>query len=220
MASGTESRNDALSRERIVEAAIAILDNEGEGALTFRVLAARLGTGSGAIFRHVADKSDLLAAATSQVIAHVTAEVGDADSRDAIRAIALGAFDAIDVHPWVGTQLSREPWQPAMGDIFESVGSRLHALGVPECAQFDAASAIVNCVLAAAAQNTAAARFLAPDADREAFLTAVSGGWMEADPAKYPFVSRMRAKLRDHDDRQQYLAGVDLILAGIATLTT
>ena len=46
----TERRTDALSKARIVEAAIKILDDEGEGALTFRALAARLATGSGAIY--------------------------------------------------------------------------------------------------------------------------------------------------------------------------
>jgi len=38
----TERRADALSKDRIVEAAIEILDADGESALTFRALAARL----------------------------------------------------------------------------------------------------------------------------------------------------------------------------------
>jgi AcrR family transcriptional regulator len=46
----TERRTDALSKERIVETAIEILDADGESALTFRVLTARLATGTGAIY--------------------------------------------------------------------------------------------------------------------------------------------------------------------------
>ena len=49
-----------------MEAAIEILDAEGADGLTFRALAARLTTGSGAIYWHVADKDALLAAATDQ----------------------------------------------------------------------------------------------------------------------------------------------------------
>src|ERR1700761_4054738 len=64
-----ERRTDALSKERIVEAAIAILDADGDAALTFRALATRLATGSGALYWHVADKNDLLAAAAADVIA-------------------------------------------------------------------------------------------------------------------------------------------------------
>src|SRR5512142_2964988 len=68
-------RTEALSRERIVAAAIDILDDGGEGALTVRALAARLATGSGAIYWHVADKNELLAAAADEVIARVITAV-------------------------------------------------------------------------------------------------------------------------------------------------
>jgi hypothetical protein len=37
-------------------------------------------------------------------------------------------------------------------------------------------------------------------------------------PAKYPFVRQMATQLRDHDGRAQFLAGIDLILAGIGTI--
>ena len=155
-----ERRTDALSKERIVEAAIEILDTEGESALTFRALAARLATGAGAIYWHVANKNDLLAAATDDVVARVmTGVVGNAEPRDAIRAIALGVFDAIDAHPWVGAQLSREPWS-AMLQIFEGIGGQIQALGVPERAQFDSASALANYILGVAGQNAAKARLL------------------------------------------------------------
>lgn len=125
-------RTDALSKERIVEAAIEILDSDGEGALTFRTLAAHLATGSGAIYWHVANKDDLLAAATNDVIARVMADLpGGARPREAIRALALGLFDAIDAHPWVGTQLSRAPWLAAIPQIFEGFGSRLEGSVCP-----------------------------------------------------------------------------------------
>jgi AcrR family transcriptional regulator len=211
-----ERRTDALSKERIVEAAIEILDADGENALTVRALTAHLATGSGAIYWHVANKNDLLAASTDDVIARVIAEViSGTEPREAIRAIALGVFDAIDAHPWVGAQLSREPWRPAVLQIFESVGSQLQALGVPGRAQFDCASALVNYVLGLAGQYAAAARLVPQGADRADFLATVTA---QLDPAAYPFVRRVTAQLREHDDREQFLAGLDLILAGIGTV--
>ena len=215
----TERRADALSKERIVEAAIEILDADGESALTFRALTARLATGSGAIYWHVANKHDLLLATTSEVIARVMTEVvGGAEPPEAIRAIALGVFDAIDAHPWVGAQLSREPWQFAMLQIFEGIGGRLQALGVPERAQFDSASALVNYILGVGGQNAANARLLPPGSDRAEFLGAAAQRWAQLDPAKYPFVRQIATQLREHDDREQFLAGIDLILAGITTV--
>jgi AcrR family transcriptional regulator len=209
-------RTDALSKERIVAAAIEILDAGGESALTFRALAACLETGSGAIYWHVAGKDELLTAATDDVIARVmTGVVGDAEPEEAIRAVALGVFDAIDAHPWVGTQLSREPWQAAILQILEGTGGQLQALGVPERAQFDCASAIVNYILGLAAQYAAAARLIPRGTDRSAFLGTVAARWAQLNPAEYPFVHQVAARLPEHDDRQQFLAGINLILAGI-----
>jgi hypothetical protein len=127
-------------------------------------------------------------------------------------------FDAIDAHPWAGAQLSREPWQSAVLQIFESIGGQLQALGVPRRAQFDCASALVNYVLGLAGQYAAGARLLAPETDRSAFLATVAARWAQLDPAQYPFMRQVAAQLREHDDREQFLAGIDLILAGIATV--
>src|SRR6204780_726813 len=214
----SERRTDALSKERIVEAAIDILDAEGEGALTFRALTARLATGAGAIYWHVANKGELLAATTNEVIARVMTDVaGGAEPQEAIRAIALGVFDALDAHPWVGTQLSREPWQATILQILEGVGGKPQALGVPERAQFDCASPLVNYILGLAGQYAAAARLLPCETDRSAFLATIAAQWAQLDPAKYPFVHQVATQLPGHDDRGQFLAGIHLILAGIPT---
>ena len=214
-----ERRTDALSKERIVAAAIEILDTDGESALTFRALAARLATCAGAIYHHVANKDDLLAAATGDVITRVMADLDPGpEPRDTIRAIALGMFDAIHAHPWVGTQLAHEPWQTAITQVFEGIGGQLQALGVPERAQFDSASALLNYLLGLAGQYAAGRRLLPRNADRRTVLAMITARWTGFAAAEYPFVHRMAAQLRDHDDRAQFLAGIDLILAGIATL--
>ncbi len=211
----TLRRADALSRLRIVQAAIEILDARGEAALTFRALATHLATGSGAIYWHVADRNDLLAAATREVFAPALAEVAnEAEPKAALRAIALGVFDAVDAHPWAGAHLSHEPWHPTVGEIFERVGQGLEALGVSADAQFHCASALTNYILGVAGQNAANARLLPDGSDRRTWLAAIATRWIEDDPESRPFVRRVAAQLREHDDRQQFLAGVDFILAG------
>lgn len=215
----TELRVDALSKERIVETAIEILDTGGESALTFRALTARLATGSGAIYWHVANKNDLLAATTDEVVSRVmTHVVGGTEPCEAIRAIALGVFDAIEAHPWLGSQLSREPWQFAVLQIFERVGVQLRALGVPERVQFDCASALLNFILGVAGQHAAAARLDQRVMDRSAFLATLAARWTQRDPQEYPFAHQVAPQLREHDDREQFLAGINLILAGIGTV--
>jgi AcrR family transcriptional regulator len=213
----TERRAEALSKDRIVEAAIAILDAQGEAALTFRALSTRLATGSGAIYWHVADKQTLLATATDaiiyQALSAATADSGD--PRAAIQTLMLAVFDAIEARPWVGAQMSREPWQSAALQVLEGVGGRLDALGVPDGAQFNAATALLNFILGVAGQNSAAARLDRRIGDRTDFLAAVAAQWTRRDPARYPFLHRIAGQLPGHDDREQFLAGIDFILTGI-----
>jgi AcrR family transcriptional regulator len=210
-------RMEALSRDVIVNAATEILDAEGEDALTLRALTVRLATGYGAIYHHVTDRDDLLAAATDHVIARIPGDgAADAEPRQALRAVAAGLFDAIVAHPWVGAQLHRDPWRPALLDIYESVSQQLQALGVPDRALSDSAGVLVNYILGVAGQNAANARALASSkTDRSAFLATVAAQWAQLDPVRYPSVRKAGAHLREHDDREQFLAGIDLILAGI-----
>ncbi|CAN5563598.1 TetR family transcriptional regulator [soil metagenome] len=213
-------RTEALSRDVIVTAATEILDASGEDALTLRALTVRLATGYGAIYHHVADRDDLLAAATDHVIARIVTDlVADAEPRQVLRAVSLGLFDAIVAHPWVGAQLTREPWRPALLDIYESVSKQLQALKVPARALSDSAGVLMNYILGVAGQNAANARALAAsNMDRSTFLAAVAARWSQLDPARYPSMHRAGTQLREHDDREQFLVGIDMILAGIKTV--
>jgi AcrR family transcriptional regulator len=221
----TQRRTEALSRERIVGAAVDLLDADGEGGLTFRALSERLATGPGAIYWHVTNKDELLAAATDALVSAALTD-GTPDPsvspQDRVRAVALGLYDAIDEHPWLGaqlgTQISRSPSGPVTPRIFESLGRPIRALGVPESSWFTATSALMYYVLGAARQNAANARTFSPDVDRAQFLDAASSGWEALDPDEYPFTRAVADQLRDHDDREQFLAGIALILAGVTAL--
>jgi TetR/AcrR family transcriptional regulator, tetracycline repressor protein len=58
-----------LSRELIVEQALALLDEDGPGALSMRRLADRLGVAPNALYTHVRGKADLVEALIDQVYA-------------------------------------------------------------------------------------------------------------------------------------------------------
>jgi AcrR family transcriptional regulator len=213
-----ERREEPLSRGRIVRAAVELLDDSGESGLTFRALAERLATGPGAIYWHISGKGELLGAATEAVIADaILTGSADAAPQKAVRTLALGVFDAIDVHPWLGTQLSLNPLGSPMLRVFESLGQQVRALGVPASAEFTAASALLNYILGVGGQNAANARAFGPGTDRTEFLNAVAAGWADLDPDEYPFTRGAAARLREHDDRAEFLAGLDLVLAGITT---
>ncbi|MFF4896174.1 TetR/AcrR family transcriptional regulator [Streptomyces sp. NPDC001068] len=230
----SQRRTEALSRERIVETAVELLDTAGEGGLTFRALTQRLATGPGAVYWHVANKEELLAAATEGVVT-AALETGPADPasatgpadparspRDGIRAVALALSGAIEEHPWLAAQLAaqlaRNPWGTVTARIFESIGRQVAALGVPESTWFTAASALLHYILGATGQNAVNAGGPGPEPDRAEFLGAVSAAWRELDPDDYPFTRAVADQMREHDDREQFLAGIDFVLTGITTL--
>ncbi|WP_428029677.1 TetR/AcrR family transcriptional regulator [Ancylobacter sp.] len=216
---GTQRREDSLSRDRIIEASIELLDSSGEGGLTFRALSERLATGAGAIYWHVANKSDLLTAACDAVIARTITSCGVGERPAAtIRALALGVFDAIDAHPWVGSALTQAPGQSPMVRILEPLGQQVRALGVPDDEQWAAVGTLLNYMLGVGGQNAANGQFgRARALDRTDFLDAVATAWSQLDAQEYPFTRSIAAALRSHDDRADFLAGIDLILRGITS---
>jgi AcrR family transcriptional regulator len=213
-------RVKSLSRDRIVEESIQLLDSEGETGLTFRVLSERLATGAGAIYWHISNKSELLAAACDAIIAR-TLDAGTlgATPKAKIRALALSLFDTMDAHPWLVSALSRAELHSPLLRIVEPLGQQVAALGVPLKEQRATVSALLGYILGVAGQNAANGLFARTRRiARSEFLEAVSTVWSELDPKEYPFTRSIAGELPGHDDRKDFLAGIDLILRGIDSL--
>ncbi|WP_199540281.1 TetR/AcrR family transcriptional regulator [Paraburkholderia kururiensis] len=212
-----QRREESLSPDRIVEASIALLDSSGEKGLTFRALSERLATGPGAIYWHIASKDELLIAACDAIVAHtMNAPVDGKTPKAIIRALALAMFDAIDEHPWVGSALTRAPGQLPMVRILERIGQQIRALGVPAEDEWATVSALLGYIVGVGGQNAANTQFAREQGlDRSNFLDEVSSVWSQFDPDKYPFTRSVAGQLRSHDDRVDFLAGIDLMLHGI-----
>lgn len=212
----TPRREESLSRERIIEASIELLDRSGEDGLTFRALSERLATGPGAIYWHIANKHDLLIAACDSIVARTMEEcVASATPEATLRALALAIFDTIDAHPWVGSVL-RAPGQLPIIRMVEGITRQVRALSVPDEDLWVAVSALFSFILGVGGQNAAHTQFARTQGlDRSHFLNAVATVWEQLDPDEYPCTRSLAAPLRTHDDRVDFLAGIDLILSGI-----
>lgn len=223
-----QRRNQVLSRERIIDTAIELLDAGGEGALTVRALTERLATGAGAVYYHVGTRDELLDTATETVITAALATKpaqASATPAEEIRAVALALFDAIADHQWLATRLTlqivRNPVGPVTVGIFERIGRQVGAVGVPRARWFDATSTLVHYILGAVSQN---ARIegdtsgIDPQTDREELFDATSAAWRELDPEGYPFMHAIAGQIRDHDDREQFITGIAVVLDGLTRL--
>src|SRR3954465_1998678 len=93
------TRRKPLSRERILDTALAILDEEGIEALSMRKLGQALGYEAMSLYNHVANKDDLL----DGILDLVLAEMDPPDPEGgiaAIRSSSLAAHEALRRHPW------------------------------------------------------------------------------------------------------------------------
>ncbi|MGA1801630.1 TetR/AcrR family transcriptional regulator [Rhizobium sp. HT1-10] len=212
----TVRRSSALTREGIITAAIEILDTAGETGLTFQSLSKKLKTGPGALYWHISDKSDLLAAACDAVIApKLEIQSVGATPQKIVRDIAGALFDTIDRHPWVGAALIRLPGKMPMVRVLECLGQQVGALNVPENDQWILVSTLLMYILGVAGQNAANAQLAQELAlERSHFLNEVSTAWSKLPMTGFAFTRSMAARLQNHNDREDFLSGVDIILRG------
>lgn len=92
-----------LDRTRVVAAAIALADRDGLEALSMRSLAGELGVVPMALYKHVGDKDDLLAAMFDSVITEYAEPSEESPWQRAVRERVLSARATLHQHPWVRT---------------------------------------------------------------------------------------------------------------------
>lgn len=218
--SPSAARAPSLSRERIVEAAIQLLDEGGESALTFRALSERLATGAGAIYWHVANKRDMLIAASDVIVdraMRARADSGKPATR--LRAVAMNMFDAMDTHPWVGSALTQEPGALPMARLFDRIGQQVRGLAVPKAQEWAVTSAFVHYILGVGGQNASNSKMAQEQGlERSSALATVAAAWERLDDEAFPVATSMAQQLATHDDREDFLTGITLLIAGIAAV--
>jgi AcrR family transcriptional regulator len=119
-----------LSRDRILAAALELVDRQGIDALSMRKLAQSLGYEAMSLYNHVANKDDLLDGILDLVLAEM--EPPQAHGRlPGIRTAALSAHEALKRHPWAATMLmSPGRIRPARIQHMEALLAALRGAGL------------------------------------------------------------------------------------------
>jgi len=97
-----------VPKERIVAAALKIVDDEGAEALSLRALAQRLDSSTATLYRHFANRAELIDQVVDQLFSAVPArpdELRDLAWEDACRAMATWMFENLRRHPNVAPLL-------------------------------------------------------------------------------------------------------------------
>jgi AcrR family transcriptional regulator len=90
-----------LSKERVLRAAIAFADEQGIEALSMRKLARELGVEAMSLYKHVANKDEILAGILDMVAGEIELPDGP-DWRTALRRNAISTRDVFARHRWAG----------------------------------------------------------------------------------------------------------------------
>ena len=215
-------RRTPHSLEAVLTEAIALLDEAGEPALTFRALAARLGGGVASIYWYVASRDELLDRATDAVMGQVLTATDDLlDGEDPVatlRAILLTVFDEMIRRPWFGSYMLRNTGlQPNSMRVFDRIGQQLMRLDLTPRQRFHAASSMISYVVGVATDmaQPPPPEFLESGLEPAQFLAMYAERWRALDPEEFPFVHEVADELAIHDDGDVFRSGLDLLLAGL-----
>jgi AcrR family transcriptional regulator len=89
-----------LSKERVLERAIALADKDGIDALSMRKLGQALGVEAMSLYNHVANKNELVTAMVDRVIEQFELPDDEPTWDAAIRRCAISAHDVLIEHQW------------------------------------------------------------------------------------------------------------------------
>src|SRR5690242_10552569 len=130
MTQKTTNARTRLSRPLVLQAAVALADEDGFDGFSMRRLAQELGVVPMALYKHVADKDELLDGMVDTVIAEFDPPDPGLDWKSGIRQRILAARRAVLRHPWARQAIeSRTNRTPAVLGYMDSVAGLFRAGG-------------------------------------------------------------------------------------------
>jgi AcrR family transcriptional regulator len=211
-----------LTRERIVAAAIELIEREGVDAVSMRRIAAELGSGVMSLYNHVPSKDALLDGVAEQVMSGIdfSSEPG-ASWEDQVRAQARAFRQIARAHPRCTMVVVSRPNASATG-----LRPIEHALATLRGAGFagDEAVRIVRAFVAYIVGSLLREVGVAPSVAQSQHQPVRQPGdgppirQHRLDPAEFPQVTSLAAELMHKDHDADFEFGLDLLVRAVADL--
>lgn len=124
------SPRQPLTRDRVLQAAIELVDRDGIGALTMRRLGAELGVEAMSLYKHVANKEEILDGIVESVVAEIEIPNEGVGWREAMRRRAISARDVLIRHSWaIGLLEARGSKGPVVLRYMDAILGSLRSAG-------------------------------------------------------------------------------------------
>ena len=207
---------EPLTRERIVAAAIAILDRDGLDAVSTRRVAEDLGTGSASLYAHVASRDELLELMVDRIAGEI--EVPEPDPArwpDQLRAYARHAQRVWSRHADITrASLASIPTGPNRLRVIEGLLAILRAAGFADQMAAWAVDRLQIYIDADVYEGSLYAAKIKQGLEVEEYLSSIRDYFRRLPADRFPVIASMADTIvADSDQRFEF--GVDLFLDGL-----
>jgi len=221
-------RNQRLSRDEIVRAAIAVADAEGPDAISMRRIARELRSGAMSLYWHVGSKEELLDLMLTALEAEIEVPEPSGDWRADLRSFARQVRTEMAKHRWAIEFISdRPPSAPADAQNLERVLGMLDGHGLSARVTVDIIGTVTTYVMGAVVRE---GRELRGERDRQRAEAGLSPEQLDeahrryrdwfANSGQYPHILKLMDEDVDPDDPatrdERFEFGLDCVLDGIA----
>ena len=207
-------RRVPLRRDRVLRAAMAIADEGGLETLTMRTLGQELGVGPMALYRHVANKDDIVDGIVDLVFAEIDLPASRAGWKTAMRERAISLREVLSRHRWaVGLMESRTNPGPANLRHHDAVIGILRASGF-DMAMAAHAYSLLDAYIYGFAQTHMNLPFDSTAAIADVAQEMLAPFPLNAYPNLTAFITE-HAMLPGYDFANEFEYGLDLILDGL-----
>jgi len=224
----TRSRSrKPLTRERVLEAALAIADADGIEALSMRKLGQALGVEAMSLYNHVASKGELVAAMVDRVVDGFDLPDDEPRWDEAIRRCAISAHDLLLEHPWACSLALLPSDTRVVGGprvrYMEWLLRRLREAGFSPQVAYSAYHTLDSHIFGFTLWqlgHAAAARRIAPEGTD---MSEWAQGFVAQMRPSYPFLAEhaeQHLAASPGDGRREFEFGLDLLLGGLEHLLT
>ena len=205
----------ALSRDRILLAAVTVADKVGFDSLSMRTLAQELGAAPMSLYRHVANKEGLFDGMIDIVFSEIDFPSGRG-WRTAMRQRAISTRDALRRHQWaIGNMESRRQAGPAnLANHNATMACLREEAGFSFPMAVHAYSIMDSYIYGFALQEKALPSDIPAEAEiRRDAVTDDQAAFAE----EFPYLAEVVVELQKsgYDYAREFLWGLDLILDGI-----
>jgi TetR/AcrR family tetracycline transcriptional repressor len=192
-----------LNRERIAEAALALVDRDGAEALTMRRVAAELGSQPMSLYRHVDGREGLLDALFDAYVARLQPVDRDLPWDERLRAFARDTRTVALAHPEAFRLVANRPARSAaVLELSDALVGAFRAAGL-------------SADRAVSAMRLLGSFILGYLLDEMALPPTAGGRWSPPDVADLPNLAAVAPALGKDRLAAHYEAGVELVIAGV-----